>query len=96
MPSPIDKTVPTSATSASVPQLAIWSLRIAEISAALISMKTPSGNTLHSELQPLQLTFDRRVDHARAKFDDDTADQLRIELDSDGHPAPDAAAQLLV
>src|SRR5437868_3381344 len=42
MPSPIDNTVPTSATSASLPKPAICCLRIAEISAARISMKTPS------------------------------------------------------
>ena len=41
MPSPTDSTRPTSATSASVPKLAICSLRRAEISAARISIRQP-------------------------------------------------------
>ena len=41
MPSPTDSTRPTSATSASVPKLAICSLRMAEISAARISIRQP-------------------------------------------------------
>src|SRR5580704_4471779 len=96
MPSPIDSTCPTSATSASVPKLAICCLRIAEISAARISIKTPSGNALHRQLQPLQLALNRSVDHARAEFDDEAADQPRVDANIDRHPAADAAAQLLV
>src|ERR1700757_4143333 len=96
MPSPIDRTWPTSAPSASVPKLAICCLRIAEISAARISMKTPSGNTLHRQLQPLQLALNRSVDHARAEFDHETADQPGVDVHIDRHPAADAAAQLLV
>ena len=38
MPSPTDSTEPTSETSASSPKLAIWDFRMAEISAARISM----------------------------------------------------------
>src|SRR5271166_1805677 len=96
MPSPIDNTWPTSATSASLPKLAICCLRIAEISAARISMKTPSGSALHRQLQPLQLALNRSVDHARAEFDDKTADQGRVDANIDRNPAADAAAQLLV
>ena len=39
MPSPTDSTWPTSATSVSSPKLAIWVLRMAEISAARMSME---------------------------------------------------------
>src|ERR1700738_1665984 len=96
MPSPIDNTCPTSATSASVPKLAICCLRIAEISAARISIKTPSGNALHRQLQPLQLALNRSVDHARAEFEDEAADQPRVDVNIDRAPTADAAAQLLV
>src|SRR5438132_5550296 len=96
MPSPIDRTCPTSATSASLPKLAICCLRIAEISAARISMKTPSGNALHRQLQPLQLALNRSVDHARAEFDDETANQPRVDANINRNPAADATAQLLV
>src|SRR5260370_37486412 len=92
MPSPIDSTWPTSATSASLPKLAICCLRIAEISAGRISMNTPSGDILHRELQPLQLAFDRAVDHARADFDDHTADQPRLDAPIDRNSASDATA----
>src|SRR5438045_3299826 len=96
MPSPIDNTVPTSATSASLPKPAICCLRIAEISAARISMKIPSGNALHRQLQPLQLALNRSVHHARADLDDEAADQPRVDANIDRDPAADAAAQLLV
>src|SRR5215468_4012526 len=96
MPSPIDSTVPTSATSASVPKLAIWSLRMAEISAGRISMKTLSGNSLHHQLLTPQLALYRCVDHARAELDDDAADQPGVDADVNGYPAADAAAQLVV
>src|SRR6478735_8857427 len=96
MPSPTLRTWPTSATSASVPKLAICCLRIAEISAGRISIKTLSGNALHREQQPLQLALNRSVDHARAEFDDKTADQTRVDANVDRNPTADAAAQLLV
>src|SRR6516162_484614 len=96
MPSPIDSTWPTSATSASVPKLAIWSFRMAEISAGRISMNTPSGNSLHRQLQTPQLALYRCVDHAGAELDDDAADQPRVDADVNRYPAADAAAQLVV
>src|SRR5882724_742204 len=96
MPSPTDSTWPTSATSASVPKLAICCLRIAEISAGRISMNIPSGNTLHREPQPLQLALDGPVDHARPDLDDHTADQFRIDAHIDRHSAANAMAQLFV
>src|SRR6516162_5063877 len=48
MPSPIDSTWPTSATSASLPKWAISCLRIAEISAARISIQAPSTYSANS------------------------------------------------
>src|SRR5262245_11749423 len=96
MPSPIDSTWPTSATSASLPKLAICCFRIAEISAARISIKAPSTSALHGKLQPLQLASDGPVDHAGAHFDDHTADQPLVDLDIDRDPAANTAAKLLV
>src|SRR5215831_13251166 len=96
MPSPIDRTCPTSATSASVPKLAICCFRIAEISAARISIRTLSGNALHGQLQPLQLALNRSIDHARAEFDDEAPYQPGVDLYIDGYPAADRAAQLLI
>src|SRR5438132_755942 len=58
MPSPIDSTWPTSATSASLPKWAISCLRIAEISAARISIKTSLTLCLNSPLpRPSPLTL---------------------------------------
>src|SRR5215469_4047027 len=96
MPSPIDKTVPTSATSASVPKFAICCLIISEISAGRISMKTPSSDTLHRQLQALQLAFDRRIHHARPDFDNHTANEPWVDTQIDRDAAADAVAQLLV
>src|SRR5579863_869360 len=99
MPSPIDSTCPTSATSASVPKLAICCFRIAEISAARISIESlfqkpieddccASAACLHRRLQPLQFAAQRTVHHARAQFDDHAAEQLRIDAGFDRNPAP--------
>src|ERR1700721_1662210 len=99
MPSPTDSTCPTSATSASLPKLAICCFRMAEISAARISISVPliwpSANTLHAQLQALQLTLQRSVDHARADLDDHAAEQAGIDPDLDRHAAADNAAKLL-
>src|ERR1700722_12911700 len=98
MPSPTDSTCPTSATSASLPKLAICCFRMAEISAARISMCFPliwpSANTLHAQLQALQLTLQRSVDHARADFDPHAAQKARVDANVDRHAAADHAAQL--
>src|ERR1700742_2048429 len=93
MPSPTDRTWPTSATSASVPKLAICCLRMAEISAARISMLR---DPLHGELQALQLAAERRINHARAQLDDKTAEQARIDPCFNGDFAADGAPQPLV
>src|SRR5487761_1134346 len=89
MPSPTDSTCPTSATSASVPISAICFFRIAEISAARISIST---NPLHRQREPRQLALERRVDHARAHFDDKSAEQARIDAEIDHDLAVDGLA----
>src|ERR1700677_924375 len=93
MPSPTDSTWPTSATSASAPKLAICCLRMAEISAARISILR---NPLHGELQALQLAAERRINHARAQLDDQAAEQARIDPCFNGDLAADGAPQPLV
>src|SRR5487761_161913 len=93
IPSPTDRTCPTSATSASVPKSAICFFRIAEISAARISIST---NPLHRQREPRQLALERRVDHARAHFDDKSAEQARIDAEIDHDLAADGLAQALV
>src|SRR5476649_1788448 len=93
MPSPIESTCPTSATSASAPKLAICCLRIAEISAARISIYL---SPFHRKLQPVQLAAQRCIDHARSDFDDETAQQAGIDPNLDGDLAPHRLLQLLV
>src|SRR5487761_792433 len=93
MPSPTDSTCPTSATSASVPNSAICFFRIAEISAARISIST---DPLHHQREPRQLALERCVDHARAHLDDQSAEQVRIDAKIDRHLATDRFAQALV
>src|SRR6185437_10506444 len=99
MPSPTDSTCPTSATSASLPKLAICCFRIAEISAARISIVAPlpmsSADAAKGQPQPLQLAAQRPVDHPRADLDRHAAEQARIDTDIDRHPPPDRAPQLL-
>src|SRR5690348_14983754 len=93
MPSPTESTCPTSATSASVPKSAICCFRMAEISAARISILP---DPLHGELQALQLAAERRIDHARAQLDDQAAEQARIDPGFNSDFAADGAAQPLV
>src|SRR5215471_12372582 len=95
MPSPTDRTCPTSATSASLPKLAICCFRIAEISAARISMSVPLRNAFHRQLQAVQPALQRTVDHARADLDDHAPQKAGIDFEVDGDAAPDGAAQLL-
>src|SRR6185437_11748604 len=92
MPSPIDSTCPTSATSASAPKLAICCFKIAEISAALISIRS---SPLHRKLQTLQLAAQRRIDHARSNLDDEPAEKRRIDPDIDCDLAAHCFSQLL-
>src|SRR5579859_2835850 len=93
MPSPTESTWPTSATSASVPKSAICCFRMAEISAARISM---TSNPLHRKLQTRELALERCIHHARADLDHEPADQARIDPEIDRDLAADDLAQLLV
>src|SRR5882757_6852558 len=63
MPSPTDSTWPTSETSACSPKLAIWDLRMAEISAARMSMVLRS---LQGELEGVEPRLQRGVEQAGA------------------------------
>src|SRR4029077_11596589 len=89
-PSPTESTWPTSATSASVPKSAICCFRMAEISAARISL---NSNPLHRKLQARELALERCVDHARADFYDEPADQARIYPEIDRDFAADRLAE---
>src|SRR5262249_47233453 len=82
MPSPTERTWPTSATSASVPKLAICCLRMAEISAARISIL---GNSLHGKLQTGELAADGRIEQARADLHDEAAENVGIDALVDGN-----------
>src|SRR5579885_2224833 len=93
MPSPTESTWPTSATSASVPKSAICCFRMAEISAARISM---TSNPLHRKLQARELALERCIHHTRADLDHEPADQARIDPEIDRDLAADGLAQLLV
>src|SRR3977135_1573545 len=95
MPSPTDKTCPTSATSASLPKLAICCFRIAEISAARLSISVPLPDTLHRPPQAWRTGLQPAVDHPRPDLDDHAAQQARIDPQIDRDAPPDRAAQLL-
>src|SRR5690606_23940749 len=89
MPSPTESTVPTSATSASVPNEAICCFRIEEISAARISILR---DPLHRDLQAMELGFERSVDHARADLDDHAAEKTRVDANIDRDLGADGGA----
>src|ERR1700683_2409971 len=93
MPSPTDSTCPTSATAASVPNSDICFFRMAEISAARISIST---DPFHRQLQPPELALERRIDHARAHLDHQATEQPGLDLEIDRHLAADRLAQALV
>ncbi len=57
MPSPTDSTWPTSETSASSPKLAIWVLRMAEISAARMSILGASYALFRANFRESSLDF---------------------------------------
>src|SRR3546814_15420566 len=58
--------------------------RIAEISAARISM---ASSPSHGLLQMLQLRTDRTVEQARAHFHDEATEHRRVDGQVDGHVA---------
>src|SRR5271154_6977795 len=75
MPSPTLSTWPTSLTWASAPKFWISRFRIAEISAGWIFMSATS----HGRTKAVQLRAQRRIDHARTHFDDETAQKRGID-----------------
>src|SRR5579875_3041516 len=77
MPSPTERTCPTSVSSASFPKLAISFFRIAEISAGRISI---SADLFHACAERIELGAERAVDYAGPEFHNDPADDLRIDL----------------
>src|SRR6185369_14843783 len=80
MPSPTDNTEPTSETSASSPKLAIWDLRMAEISAARISMGLRS---LQGEFQGVELRLQRSIEQAGTDAHLDAAEDGGIDAGRD-------------
>src|ERR1700743_143845 len=76
MPSPTDRTWPTSLTCASVPKFWISRFRIAEISAGWIFISVSS----HGRTNANELRANRRIDHARSNLHDETAEKRRIDF----------------
>src|SRR4051794_29490022 len=80
MPSPTDSTEPTSETSASSPKLAICDFRMAEISAARMSIFLRS---LQGELQGIELRAERSVEQSGADPNLDAAEDGGIDAGLD-------------
>src|SRR5215204_596815 len=93
MPSPTDSTWPTSVTSASAPKFSICCFRMAEISAARMSIedlfsferfRLSGGAALaglaHRETDGVELGAQGGVDHAAADANHEATDQRRIDL----------------
>src|SRR3954468_19225842 len=99
MPSPTDSTVPTSETSASVPKPAIWSRMTLEISAARMSILSPSRRRLrrhafHSRSESVEFGADRAVDLLRADLHDQASEDGRVDGEVDRDVAADAALEV--
>src|SRR6201996_6563166 len=80
MPSPTDRTWPTSETSASWPNPAICDLRIAEISAARMSIGLRS---LEGELEGIELGAQGRVEQTRPHADLEAAEDGGVHSGGD-------------
>src|SRR3990167_3570874 len=90
MPSPTDSTWPTSETSASSPKLAICDLRMAEISAARMSMGLRS---LQGELEGVELRTERSVEQSGTDPHLDAAQDGRIDAGLDFRILAERGAQ---
>src|SRR6185369_14681153 len=90
MPSPTDRTVPTSETSASASKFAIWSRMTREISAARMSIQL----AFHRLSESVEFGADRGVDLLAAQLDDNSAEDVGIDRRLDGDVAAGASAQL--
>src|SRR5436189_4229680 len=91
MPSPTDRTVPTSETCASASKFAIWSRMTREISAARISMIQLA---FHRGCETVEFGADRGVDLLAAQFDNDSAEDGWIDGGVDGNVTASAGAEL--
>src|ERR1700744_498373 len=76
MPSPTDRTWPTSLTCASAPKFWISRLRMALISAGWMSILVTS----HGRTQAGQLGAKRRINHGRPPLHDEAAEKRRIDF----------------
>src|SRR5262249_6996347 len=92
MPSPTDRTEPTSETSASSPKLAICDFRMAEISAARMSIFLRS---LQGELQGIELRAERSVEQSGADPHLDAAQDGGIDAGFDLRVLAERQAQRL-
>src|SRR6185369_16212390 len=90
MPSPTDRTVPTSETSASAEKFAIWSRMTREISAARMSIQL----AFHRLSESVEFGADRGVDLLAAQLDDDSAEDVGVDLSVDRDVAAGAGAEL--
>src|SRR5690242_10649667 len=91
MPSPTERTVPTSETCASASKFAIWSRMTREISAARMSIQL----AFHRLGESVEFGADGGVDLLAAQLDDDSAEDGGIDRRVDVDVAAGAAPQLL-
>src|SRR5437868_1554517 len=91
IPSPTERTVPTSETCASASKFAIWSRMTREISAARMSIVQLA---FHRGGEPVEFGADRGVDLLAAQLDDDSAQDVGVDRRVDRHLAAGAGAQL--
>src|SRR6185503_9767745 len=91
MPSPTERTVPTSETCASASKFAIWSRMTREISAARISIVQLA---FHRRCETVEFGADRCVDLLAAQLDDDSAEDVGVDGRVDRDVAAGAGAEL--
>src|SRR5437763_11826712 len=91
IPSPTERTVPTSETCASASKFAIWSRMTREISAARISIVVLA---FHRGCETVEFGADRGVDLLAAQLDDDSAENVGIDSRVDGDVAAGAGPKL--
>src|SRR5690242_137198 len=90
MPSPTERTVPTSETCASASKFAIWSRMTREISAARMSIQL----AFHRLSESVEFGADRGVDLLAAQLDDNSAEDFGVDGRFDIDVAAGAGAKL--
>src|SRR4029079_14466021 len=90
MPSPTERTVPTSETCASASKFAIWSRMTREISAARMSIQL----AFHRGSETVEFGADRCVDLLAAHLDDDSAEDGWVNAGVDCDVTPGAGTEL--